>query len=53
MNLDRLTNLAASIVMVALVTVIVSAPRTAEVIRAIASAFAGSLKAAMGQGTYR
>lgn len=48
MPLDRIANLLGSIVTVALVTVIVSAPRTAEVITALGNAFSSSLRTAMG-----
>lgn len=45
--MDRFFDIAASIVTVALITVIVSSSKTADVIRAIAGAFIDSLKAAM------
>jgi len=48
-HLDRIFDVAASIVTVALVFVIVSNPGSANVINAIGSAFSGSLRAAMGR----
>lgn len=46
---DRLFNVIGSIVTVALVTTVVSRPQSAQVIRAMGSAFAGSIRAAMGR----
>lgn len=46
MNLDRVFNIAGSIVILAGVTVVVSSPRTAGIIRSIGEAFSGSLTAA-------
>lgn len=44
----QLFNIMAAIVGVASTTVIVSSPNTAQIIQAFGSAFASSLKAAMG-----
>lgn len=49
MNLDKLTSIGMAIVTVAGVTVIVSHPQSAKIIGAIGSAFAGSVRAAMGR----
>lgn len=49
MSLDKVFDVAAAIVTVALVFVIVSNPGSANVISAIGSAFSGSLRAAMGR----
>jgi len=49
MNFDKVMGVASAIVTVALVTTIVSHPTSAEVIRAIGSAFSGALRAAMGK----
>lgn len=46
---DRVANIAASIVTVALVTTVVSRPNSARVIRAMGDAFAGSIRAAIGK----
>lgn len=46
---DRAFNVIGSIVTVALVTTIVSRPTSAQVIRAMGGAFAGSIRAAMGK----
>jgi hypothetical protein len=46
---DRLFNVLGAIVTVALVTTIVSRPTSATVIRAMGDAFAGSIRAALGQ----
>lgn len=43
---DRFFNILGSIVTVALVAVIVSSPRMADIIRAFGSAFAGAINAA-------
>ncbi len=53
MNANNIFNVAGAIVTVALVTTLVSAPNTAAVIGALGTAFSSSLKAAMGQGSYR
>jgi hypothetical protein len=45
---DRVFNVLGSIVTVALVTTVVSRPQSAQVIRAMGAAFAGSISAAMG-----
>ena len=49
MSFDKVLNIGTAIVTVALVTTIVSHPTSAEVIRAIGSAFSGALRAAMGK----
>lgn len=49
MSGDRLFNVIGSIVTVALVTTVVSRPQSAQVIRAMGGAFAGSIRAAMGR----
>jgi hypothetical protein len=46
--MDGLFNVMSAIVTVALVTTIVSRPTSALVIRAMGDAFAGSIKAALG-----
>jgi hypothetical protein len=47
--MDSLANVAGAIVTVALVTTIVSRPTSAAVIKAMGDAFAGSIRAALGQ----
>lgn len=47
--MDGLANVAGAIVTVALVTTIVSRPTSAAVIKAMGDAFAGSIRAALGQ----
>lgn len=49
MSFDKVFDIAASIVVVALVFVIVSNKDSASVIAAIGNAFSGSLRAAMGR----
>jgi len=49
MNLERLFNLAGAIVSLATVAVVLQSPQTANVIKASASGFASSIKAAMGR----
>lgn len=49
MSLDKVFDVAASIVVVALVFVIVSNSGSANVISAVGTAFSGSLRAAMGK----
>lgn len=49
MSLDKVFDIAAAIVSVALVFVIVSNKNSASVISAIGNAFSGSLRAAMGR----
>jgi hypothetical protein len=49
MNADKALSIGSAIVTVAMVTVIVSHPQSAQVIKAVGSAFAGSIKAAMGR----
>jgi hypothetical protein len=46
---DRLFNVLGAIVTVALVTTIVSRPTSAQVIRSMGDAFAGSIRAALGK----
>ena len=46
---DKMFNVLGSIVTVALVTTIVSRPNSATVIRAMGSAFSGSIRAALGK----
>ncbi len=48
MALGKIFDIGSAIVTVALVTVLVTGTNTAAVIKAFGSAFAGSLKAAMG-----
>jgi Na+/serine symporter len=49
MLFGKLVDIAATIVVVAGVTVAVSSPNTANIIASFGNAFSGSLKAAMGQ----
>lgn len=46
---DRIFNVLGAIVTVALVTTVVSRPTSAQVIRAMGDAFAGSIRAALGR----
>lgn len=46
---DRIANIGAAIVGVAMVTTLVSSPNTARIVAAIGNTFAGSLRAAMGR----
>jgi hypothetical protein len=48
-NLDKALSIGSAIVTVAMVTVIVSHPTSASIIRAVGDAFSGSLRAAMGK----
>lgn len=50
MNADRIFNIAAAIVTVALVTTIVARPNSVKVIREVGNAFTGSISAALGRG---
>ena len=50
MNADRIFNIAAAIVTVALVTTIVARPNSVRVIREVGNAFTGSISAALGRG---
>jgi hypothetical protein len=50
MNMDRVFALAGSIVAVAMVSLFVLNPESANVIRAMGQAFSDSLKAATGRG---
>jgi hypothetical protein len=49
MNADKLFNVMGAIVTVALVTTIVSHPRSSAVIKAMGDAFSGSIRAALGK----
>lgn len=49
MNLDRIFNVAAAIVGVALATTLVASPNTAKIVTSVGNAFSGSLRAAMGR----
>lgn len=49
MNLERLFNLAGAFIGLATVAVVLQSPQTANVIKASASGFASSLRAAMGK----
>lgn len=49
MNADKALSIGSAIVTVALVTTIVAHPQSANIIKAVGSAFAGSLRAAMGR----
>lgn len=49
MSANDIFDILSAIVTVAMVTVIVSSPQTSEVIRALGTAFAESVSAAMGQ----
>lgn len=49
MTVSRIANVAAAIVGVALATTLVASPNTANIVRAVGNAFAGSLRAAMGK----
>lgn len=49
MNPDRMFNILAAIVTVALVTTIVSRPTSATVIKEMGNAFAGSIRASLGK----
>ena len=46
---DRMFNVLGAVVTVALVTTIVSRPTSAQVIRSMGDAFAGSIRAALGK----
>lgn len=47
---DRILNILAGIVTVALVTTIVARPNSVKVIREVGNAFTGSISAALGRG---
>lgn len=49
MTVDRIANVAAAIVGVALATTLVSSRNTAGIIRSLGSSFSGALRAAMGR----
>lgn len=49
MSIDRIANVAAAIVGVAMVTTLVSSPNTARVVSAVGNTFIGSIRAAMGR----
>lgn len=48
MNLGRIVDIAIAIVVVAGITVAVSSPNTAPIIKAFGDSYSGSIKAAMG-----
>lgn len=48
-TVDSIANVALSIVTLATVTMLVTSPQTASIIRASGTAFSGSLRAAMGR----
>lgn len=48
-TVENITNVAMAIVSLAVVTTLVASPQTSAIIRASGSAFAGSLRAAMGR----
>lgn len=50
MNFDNVFSIAASIVTLATVTVIVTNPNSAAVIKALGDAFSNSVRIAMGRG---
>ena len=50
MNVDKLANIAAAIVTVALVTTIVGRSNSANVIKSIGGAFSGAISSALGAG---
>lgn len=49
MNFDKVASILGAIVVVALITTIVSHENSAKVVTAFGSAFAGSIRAAMGK----
>lgn len=49
MTAEKIANVAAAIVGVAMATVIVTSPQTASIVRAGGAAFSGTLRAAMGR----
>lgn len=49
MTVDRIANVAAAIVTVALVTTLVSSQNTAKIVQAVGSTFTSSIRAAMGK----
>ena len=49
MNAERIINVFGAIVGVAMATVVVTSPQTANIIRAATSGFSQSLRAAMGR----
>lgn len=51
--MDRVADIAGAIVFVALVTTLVSSPRTAQQITALGNAFSGSIRAALGPNAGR
>jgi hypothetical protein len=48
MNADKALSIGSSIVVLAMVTVVVSHPESARVIKATGAAFSGAIRAAMG-----
>jgi uncharacterized membrane protein len=51
MNMDKVVNIFAMLVIVAGVTTVVARPNSANVIRAFGETFTNSIKAAMGAGS--
>lgn len=49
MNVERIFNVAAAIVGVAMAATLVASPNTARIITSVGNAFSGSLRAAMGR----
>lgn len=49
MNAEKLFSIGGAIVTVAMVTVVVSHPQSAKVIRAVGDSFSGVLRSAMGR----
>ena len=49
MNADKALSIGASIVTLAMITVIVSHPQSAQVIRAVGDSFSGAVRTAMGR----
>lgn len=49
MSMERVFNVAAAIVGVAMAATLVASPNTARIVSAVGGAFSGSLRAAMGR----
>jgi hypothetical protein len=49
MNLDRIANIAGSIVVLGMVTVVVASPNSAKIVGSVGAAFSNALRAAMGR----
>jgi hypothetical protein len=49
LNVDKVLSIGSAIVTVAMVTVIVSHPTSAAIIRSVGDAFSGALRASMGK----